>query len=170
MEGSRADQEKKRADCGESMRDRQRTREEVALQAGKGREQSRPQSGGPSTSATIECGEEAAKHFAFERGYINLNHGEFCLLPQNTWPSLTITRRIIRHSSHRRRRSASQISGPSRSKTRHFCPLRIPLTSPQPSTTSNRRLCPCSSRDLRPDSERYYRHRHYLAQPELRHQ
>ncbi|THY01206.1 PLP-dependent transferase [Aureobasidium pullulans] len=69
MEGSRADREKKRADCRESMRDRQRTREEVALQAGKGREQSRPQSGGPSTSATIECGEEAAKHFAFERSY-----------------------------------------------------------------------------------------------------
>ena len=81
MEGSRADREKKRADCGESMRGRQRTRQEVALQAGKGREQSRPQSGGPSTSATIECGEEAAKHFAFESGYINLNHGGFFSAP-----------------------------------------------------------------------------------------
>lgn len=110
MEGFKADQEEKRADCGRSMRCGWRTKEEVALQAGKGREQSRPQSGGPSTSATIECGEEAAEHFAFEHGYINLNHGEFGLLPQNTWPSLTVTRRFIRHSSHRRRRSASQIS------------------------------------------------------------
>lgn len=100
MEGSKADQEKKRADCGELMRDEWRTREEVVLQCEKGREQSRPQSGGLSTSATIECGEDAAKHFAFESGYINLNHGEFGLLPQNTWPSLTIMRRFIRHSSH----------------------------------------------------------------------
>jgi hypothetical protein len=27
-------------------------------------------------SRTIECGEEAAKHFAFDAGYINLNHGQ----------------------------------------------------------------------------------------------
>jgi hypothetical protein len=25
---------------------------------------------------TIECGKEAAKHFAFDAGYINLNHGQ----------------------------------------------------------------------------------------------
>lgn len=30
--------------------------------------------------STIECGREAAKHFAFDKGYINLNHGE-------SWPS-----------------------------------------------------------------------------------
>ncbi|THZ79643.1 PLP-dependent transferase [Aureobasidium pullulans] len=69
MEGSKADQEKKRADCGELMRGGWRTREEVVLQCEKGREQSQPQSGGLSTSATIECGEDAAKHFAFERSY-----------------------------------------------------------------------------------------------------
>jgi len=25
---------------------------------------------------TIECGQEAAKHFAFVEGYVNLNHGQ----------------------------------------------------------------------------------------------
>ncbi|CAD0114543.1 unnamed protein product, partial [Aureobasidium uvarum] len=28
-------------------------------------------------SATIKCGKEAAEHFAFEEGYINLNHGSY---------------------------------------------------------------------------------------------
>jgi hypothetical protein len=27
------------------------------------------------SSQTIECGEEATKQFAFDAGYINLNHG-----------------------------------------------------------------------------------------------
>ncbi|KAI4725744.1 PLP-dependent transferase [Aureobasidium sp. EXF-10728] len=30
-----------------------------------------------SGSHTIECGEEAAKHFVFQEGYINLNHGSY---------------------------------------------------------------------------------------------
>ncbi|KAI4853311.1 PLP-dependent transferase [Aureobasidium sp. EXF-8845] len=30
---------------------------------------------------TIECGEEAAKHFAFDKGYINLNHGSYGTYP-----------------------------------------------------------------------------------------
>jgi hypothetical protein len=32
----------------------------------------------------IHCGEEAAKHFAFAKGYRNLNHGASVIVPNNT--------------------------------------------------------------------------------------
>ena len=56
-------------------------------------------------SGTIECGEDAAKYFAFEDGYRNLNHGEVAKLNHihlqrcTLLPLIHAHKRLLRHLS-----------------------------------------------------------------------
>ena len=109
----------------------------------------------------IECGEEAAKHFAFDEGYINLNHGSSA--DATPWTVTTDSSRLIRHTSHQGQNSPPPVSGTGRSKTRYVRPIRIPRTSARRSKTGHRRLCACSSGYLRLGAQREHWNRYCVT-------